>query len=72
MLKGTKYKIRYRLDNQRRDREGVAMYLGLNQNLKDYDFSGRPEFGTTSIPMAAISHMKIVPDNTQCYMDKKV
>jgi hypothetical protein len=69
---GAKVKVRYRLVGQRVDREGVAVYLGKNNQTGLRDFSGRPEFGTTSLRREDIISADVVPDDTKCYMDRKV
>jgi hypothetical protein len=71
LYKGKKYEITYQLSSQRRPRKGVALYLGLNENFHDLDFSGRPEFGTTSLPIENIIAMRMVVDNSQCFMDAR-
>jgi hypothetical protein len=71
LYKGKKYEITYQLGTQRYPRKGVALYLGLNQNYHDLDFSGRPKFGTTSIPIENILIMKMVQDNAQCFMNAR-
>jgi hypothetical protein len=77
MMRGTKYKIRYRLEHQKRDRQGVATYLGLGTlgaggQKTELTFSGRPEFGTTSLMLTDMISVEPVAENTKCYMDKKV
>lgn len=67
---GGRYKIRYRLDNQRYDREGVASYMGVNL-FGNYSFSGRPVFGTTELRKTDIISAEKVSVNTEPYMDRR-
>jgi hypothetical protein len=78
-IRGSKYKVRYRIPSvQRYDREMVAVYLGTpdyRSNVprlpRERQFSGRPEFGTTSLSLGWIKSYERVPDDTECYVDRR-
>ena len=71
MNEGQKYKITYRLSTQRVTREGVATYLDVDRN-GSLVFSGRPEFGTVTMQPADILHIEPVPQDTNCYMNRRI
>ena len=72
---GKKYRIRYMIPGLHKvPRQGVAKFIGANKDVLDrtvYTFSGRPEFGTTSILAEHVSEKVEVPADTRCYMDRK-
>lgn len=77
-VRGAKYKVRYRIPGvQRYDREMVATYLGTPHPQKatgiprERQFSGRPEFGTTSLSMDWIIDNERVSSDTSCYVDRR-
>ena len=72
---GKKYRIRYKIPGLHKvDRQGVAVFLGAEKDVlgrTQYTFSGRPEFGTTTILAEHVSERIEVPGTTRCYMDRK-
>lgn len=48
-VKGNRYRVRYRLETQRRDREMVASYLGYDRTRNEFMFNLRPLAGTTAL-----------------------
>jgi hypothetical protein len=65
-----KYRIRYRLDGQRKDREAVLRYMGGSQDKKDSHWDGRPDLGTQTFPWASIKAVAAVPVDTDIYTDR--
>jgi hypothetical protein len=49
LVKGQRYLITYRFSHQRRNRQFVGVYLGVNPALDELAFSLRPASGTSTI-----------------------
>lgn len=70
-VEGAKYRVRYRLDSQRVDREFVGLYLGWNQ-YGWHDLSLRPAAGTVTLPDDAIIEIEMVASVVACTQPVKV
>jgi hypothetical protein len=60
---GKKYRVTWKMANQRQMREFVGVFLGTNTN-GDYSFSMRPVSGTSDLSPKWIVQCLAVPDNT--------
>jgi hypothetical protein len=49
LREGQRYRVTYRLDGQRYDRQFVGTYLGWNRTFERHDFNLRPAAGTGSL-----------------------
>jgi hypothetical protein len=79
LRQGLKYRVTYRIPGVHRvPREMVAVYLNtlhddaLGIRHDEASFSGRPEFGTTSVKIEHIMDAVQVPNATKCYADRKM
>jgi hypothetical protein len=79
MVNGKKYHVTYRIPISSRSpkKEMVAVAIGVDRNafregLSQYHFSGRPEFGTSTLQYDWIIQVEEVAAETKCYADKKV
>lgn len=60
--KGKRYRVIFKLKDQRVRREMTVDYLGKgDQGGPVYYFSGRPEFGTTTLPKEALIEFQAAP-----------
>lgn len=66
LVEGGKFRVRYRLDSQRRDRVFVGRYLGYNKVLSRHDFDLRPAAGTSGLADDAILEVELVHSDTPC------
>jgi hypothetical protein len=72
---GTKYRVKYRIPTVHRvPRWMLARYMGVqnNVNRQELQFSGRPEFGSTSIDAEWIEGSEVMPSTAKCYADSKI
>lgn len=53
MEKGKRYRVRFRLGLQQKDREFVGTFLGMS-GLTDMVFDLRPDAGTATLPSTAM------------------
>lgn len=60
---GGRYRVRYRLAAQRRDREFVGTYLGTDYSGA-LQFDQRPAAGTGSLPAASLLAAELVRGDT--------
>ena len=65
LVVGGMFRVRYRLDSQRRDREFIGKYLGWSKYYTQHEFDLRPEAGTSQLPGEAIISVELVPSNTR-------
>jgi hypothetical protein len=67
-----RYRVRYRLEGQRRDREMVATYLGWSKMFTQYDFDLRPDAGTMPLPPGVIIEAWEVGKNVKTVLPRVV
>jgi hypothetical protein len=72
LVVGGNFRVRYRLDNQRRDREFIGTYLGWSRFYTMHDFDLRPDAGTASLPGDAIISCELVRKDTPHHQPKMV
>lgn len=68
---GTRYRLRYRSETQRRDRTAVMDYIGTNHN-GDHQFSARPVAGTQTMPAAWLLEAVAVAKATPVHLNRVV
>lgn len=71
MVNGCAYRVRYKSETQRVDREMLALYLGKDPR-GGMAFSGRPEFGTTTLPLEWFISAEPAARSDKYYVDRKV
>jgi hypothetical protein len=74
---GEKYKFTYKIPGvHRKPREGLALFLMIDYpaGRRDHDvvFSGRPEFGTTTVQSDWLLSIELADPAATCYMDRPV
>lgn len=74
LVAGDKYRVTYRTSSQRKDREAVMIFIGLNQSRGKFTsvWSARPLFGTQELPVEQISALELVPYGSQVYVNRVV
>jgi hypothetical protein len=70
LVKGKKYKVRYRIGMQRNDREAVMVFLGVNDSLLLW--SARPVAGTQQLYSKDLKEATQVSDDTVVYLNRIV
>jgi hypothetical protein len=72
LVVGGMFRVRYRLDGQRRDREFIGKYLGWSKYYTQHEFDLRPTAGTSQLPGEAIISVELVSSNTPAQQPKMV
>lgn len=67
-----RYRVRYRLEGQRADREFVGTYLGWSKYYTQHEFDLRPDAGTSQLPGEAIISCERVSSDVPHSQPKKV
>jgi hypothetical protein len=70
LVRGQRYRLRYRSETQRRDRTAVMVYLGADGDQLLFD--ARPAAGTQRMPRAWLRAVEPVPADTPAHINKIV
>lgn len=71
---GIKYRVTYRVGQQKRDREAVMTFLGIRSDHGSNTslWSARPVAGTQELPVEAVSRIDEAPPGSQIYLNRVV
>jgi hypothetical protein len=73
LVKGQKYKVRHRIMGvQRRDRESVMTYLGIDRTFTETQWNARPAAGTESLRPQNILAFTPVASHVEHYVNHLV
>lgn len=70
LIEGAKYRVTYRSETQKRDRQAVMRFLGVEGDKLTW--SARPVAGTQEMPRSWFKSAERVLESTQPYIDKVV